>query len=172
MQYDFYPGQFLEDSNSHFKANPDAIKGAVTGAVWLPSANTLFARAAIGPVEVHPQLGVLAEKDLTKIELPEGLSHDHTGVFTSFSLNTNTGVSINAVENLRKGATEADRQATVAIVTALGRRLMAATLDGAERYLAGEFDPRFPASRIESSGPITLPEDSIQTMSSYGKPIK
>lgn len=171
MQYDFYPGRFIEDFDPRFSENPDAIKGAVTGVVWLPRANTLFARAAIGPVDLHPQLGVLAEKDITKIELPKGLSHQHTGVFTSFSLADNTGQSINAIEHLREGATEADRQATVAIVNALGRRLMAATIDGAERYLAGEFDSRFPAARIESQGAIQLPDDNIEIKNFYDKPL-
>lgn len=168
IHYDFYPPDFIKDVIHGVEINDHAIKGAVTQLVYLPGAAVWFARAALAPVVIHPQLLPLLDTHKGyDIKLPSELSHDKGGIFSTISLDTGAIENITTLEHLREGVTESKRQFSISVVEALSRRLAAVSVDAFNKYIGDEFNGAFPTTRIDSHGAIHLPPEDYRVITHY-----
>lgn len=176
IEYTFFPRQYIEDQYPKF-LNPHnvAIKGLIHSVRYLPRTNIFFAKGVFAPVEMHPELPLISNirGGQYTTTLPETLSHNRAGIFSTGSLDTGDVETTQVLDrhDVRNGTSDTDKVRTIQLIDALGNRLTAATISLIDMIIGDELDENKPTTKLTSRGPVgnILSSSSYHIISTYKK---
>ena len=165
-----FPREYVRGKYPKF-LNPSevGIKGLIYSVKYLPRSRVWFAKGLISPVEVHPQLPLVAEMppNIYIIKLPQHGPNAQAGVFSTGSLDTG---KVETRRMLEKTNEDKGRANAEILVTVLERTLAIATTEIMDGIIEDRFDKRRPTHGItsRSRGDNPIPE-TLNIISTYDR---